>query len=162
MSLPITGKRLGMPVGTQEAKRAGATRPTFREHWGRRLRLAHTRNAMATPRTILIAGLLASISSMGRATSVPNPPPTLSDRASFDCAKAESTVVKILCRSHEGATADWDLNATLWAVAGTLTEARQKSFNQDQDRWRGWLNNKCLQPRPVASDISREQQKRVR
>src|SRR5258706_14903538 len=161
MSLPITGKRLGMPVGTQEAKRAGATRPTFREHWGRRLRLAHTRNAMATPRTILIAGLLASISSMGRATSVPNPPPTLSDRASFDCAKAESTVAKILCGSREGATADWDLNATLWAVAGTLTEARQKSFNQDQDRWRGWLNNKCLQPRPVASDISQEQQRCV-
>jgi TPR repeat protein/peptidoglycan hydrolase-like protein with peptidoglycan-binding domain/uncharacterized protein YecT (DUF1311 family) len=93
--------------------------------------------------------------------SVPNPSPTLSDKASFDCAKAGSTVAKILCGSHEGATADWDLNATLWAVAGTLTEAQQKSFDQDQNRWRGWLNNKCLQPRPVASDISQEQQRCV-
>jgi hypothetical protein len=92
--------------------------------------------------------------------SVPNSLPALSDKASIDCSKTGSAVAKILCGSPEGATADWDLNATLWAVAGMLTDA-QKSFNQDQDRWRGSLNNKCLQPPRVASNISPEQERCV-
>jgi hypothetical protein len=36
MLLPITGKRLGMQVGTQEAKRAGATRHAFKVASGRK------------------------------------------------------------------------------------------------------------------------------
>jgi Putative peptidoglycan binding domain len=90
-------------------------------------------------------------------TSLPN----LSDKASFDCTKVGRTVAKILCGSHEGAMADWDLNSTLWAIAGMFTEAQQKAFDQNQDRWRTWLNNKCLQPMPVANDISQEQQRCV-
>jgi hypothetical protein len=52
--------------------------------------------------------------------------PTLSDRASFDCTKGGSMVANILCGSHEGASADWDLNSTLWPIAGTNTEAQQQ------------------------------------
>jgi uncharacterized protein YecT (DUF1311 family) len=90
-----------------------------------------------------------------------NLPPTLSESASIDCTKAGSTVAKILCGSREGAKADWDLNSTLWAIAGTITEAQQKALDQDQGRWRGWLNNKCLQPPPFAGNISQDQQRCV-
>ena len=90
-----------------------------------------------------------------------NLPPTLSESASIDCTKAGSAVAKILCGSREGAKADWDLNSTLWATAGTITEAQQKALDQDQGRWRGWLNNKCLQPPPFAGDIPQDQQRCV-
>jgi uncharacterized protein len=93
--------------------------------------------------------------------SVPSSPPTLSDKASIDCTKAGSAVARILCGSREGAMADWDLNSTLWAIAGTITEAQQKAFDQNQDRWRSWLNNRCLQPPPFAGDISQDQQRCV-
>ena len=92
---------------------------------------------------------------------VSNLPPTLSDKASIDCTKAGSAVAKILCGSHEGATADWDLNSTLWAIAGTITEAQQKTFDQDQDHWRSWLNARCLQPPLFAGDISQDKQRCV-
>ena len=90
-----------------------------------------------------------------------NLPPTLSESASIDCTRAGSAVAKILCGSREGAKADWDLNSTLWATAGTITEAQQKALDQDQGRWRGWLNNKCLQPPPFAGDIPQDQQRCV-
>jgi uncharacterized protein len=89
----------------------------------------------------------------------PTSAPRLSDRASLDCTKVGSTVAKILCGSREGAMADWDLNSTLWAIAGATTEAQQKTFDQDQDRWRGWLSNKCALPTPPVCDISQEQQR---
>jgi uncharacterized protein YecT (DUF1311 family) len=82
----------------------------------------------------------------------------LSDRASINCTKAGSTVAKILCGSHEGAAADWDLNATLWAFAGTLSEQQQKAFDRDQDHWSNLLNQTCLSS---GGDISTEQQQCV-
>ena len=88
-------------------------------------------------------------------------PPTLSDKASIDCTRAGSAVARILCGSRDGAMADWDLNSTLWAIAGTITEAQQKAFDQNQDRWRSWLNKKCLPPPPFAGDISQDQQRCV-
>jgi hypothetical protein len=87
--------------------------------------------------------------------------PALSDRPSIDCTRAGSTVARILCGSHDGATADWDLNSTLWALAGTLTEIQQKSFDQDQERWRGWLISKCTVTPSSAIDILSDQQRCV-
>jgi peptidoglycan hydrolase-like protein with peptidoglycan-binding domain/uncharacterized protein YecT (DUF1311 family) len=98
---------------------------------------------------------------VGSPSTAANSPPSLSDKASIDCTKAGSTVAKILCGSRDGAKADWDLNSTLWALAGTLAGAPQKAFDQDQIRWRSWLNSKCLQPQSGGSDISQEQQRCV-
>jgi uncharacterized protein len=70
-------------------------------------------------------------------------------------------VAKILCGSHEGASADWELNSALWAVAGTNTEAQQKAFDQEQVRWRSWLTGKCSLPLAASHDILQEQQRCV-
>src|ERR1700730_37891 len=103
---------------------------------------------------LFIAGLaIFSFASMETSIAQFDPyfsnfPPTLSDKASIDCTRAGSAVARILCGSRDGAMADWDLNSTLWAIAGTITEAQQKAFDQNQDRWRSWLNKKCLPPPP--------------
>jgi hypothetical protein len=124
------------------------------------------------PKLLLVAGLAilsfvkVDCSIAGDAADPPskptvsNAPPSLSDKASIDCTKAGSTVAKILCGSREGAMADWDLNSTLWATAGTTTEAQQKSFDHDQSSWRGLLNKKCVQL-PSAIDVSQDQQRCV-
>src|ERR1019366_4327917 len=105
--------------------------------------------------------VILSCAALNSSSAQVGEPIPLSDKASIDCTKAGSAVAKILCGSHEGATADWDLNSTLWAVAGTLTDAQQNEFDQDQDRWRGWLNDKCTLRPPYASDISLDQQRCV-
>ena len=73
----------------------------------------------------------------------------ISDRASIDCAKVAitpraSTVAKVLCSGPKGAAADWDLNAVMWAIAGTNDRATQKKFDEEQDGWRRWLNQNCF------------------
>ena len=72
----------------------------------------------------------------------------LSESASIDCAKvninaSSSTVARILCSGRDGAAADWDLNSVLWSIAATNSEAQQKGFDKEQDRWRAWLNSNC-------------------
>jgi uncharacterized protein YecT (DUF1311 family) len=81
----------------------------------------------------------------------------LSDQASIDCNSvkanpASSTVARILCSGSDGASADWDLNSALWAVAGTNNERQQKLFDQEQDRWRDWLNKICFPTRLGRND----------
>jgi peptidoglycan hydrolase-like protein with peptidoglycan-binding domain len=92
-------------------------------------------------------------------------PQTLSDKPSINCAKvpanrASSAVARILCSGKDGAAADWDLNAVLWAIAGTINAIEQKALDRDQDRWRDWLNKRCFLL-PVAVGISQEQQRCV-
>ena len=81
----------------------------------------------------------------------------LSDRASIDCNSvqanpASSQVARVLCGSSDGASADWDLNSVLWAVTGMNNERQQKLFDQEQDRWRDWLNKTCFPKRLEKRD----------
>jgi peptidoglycan hydrolase-like protein with peptidoglycan-binding domain len=73
----------------------------------------------------------------------------ISDRASIDCGRVAimpkaGAIAKALCSGPKGAAADWDLNATLWAIAGVNDAAAQKSFDAQQDGWRRWLNQNCF------------------
>lgn len=88
----------------------------------------------------------------------------LSEVASIDCENVQlnpksSSVARILCTDRDGAAADWDLNAVLWAIAGTDNETQQKEFDREQDRWRAWLNKNCLLS--VAVTFSQDQRKCV-
>lgn len=89
-----------------------------------------------------------------------NQPGNLSDAPSINCAsviaKGRSAVGQILCGSRDGASADWDLNAVLWALAGTKNASDQKAIDKEQDRWRTWLNSRCQLPNSTFG-ISREQ-----
>jgi hypothetical protein len=89
-------------------------------------------------------GVIDTLSKSG----TPDAAHKLSDKPSIDCAKVairsnSGAVARILCSGSDGASADWDLNATLWAVAGTKDDPEQKAFDQDQQRWREWLNKQC-------------------
>jgi peptidoglycan hydrolase-like protein with peptidoglycan-binding domain len=88
----------------------------------------------------------------------------LSQRPSIDCSRihgpSTSAVAIILCSGPDAAAADWDLNSVLWALAGSYSEAQQKALDQDQDRWRSWLSNKCALP-PVALQLVERQRQCV-
>lgn len=77
-------------------------------------------------------------------------PGNLSDTPSINCAavaaKGRSAVGQILCDGRDGASADWDLNAVLWALAGLKGEPEQKALDKEQERWRAWLNGRCQLP----------------
>ncbi|MHC2519034.1 peptidoglycan-binding protein [Bradyrhizobium diazoefficiens] len=77
-------------------------------------------------------------------------PGNLSDTPSINCAavaaKGRSAVGQILCDGRDGASADWDLNAVLWALAGLKSEPEQKALDKEQERWRAWLNGRCQLP----------------
>jgi peptidoglycan hydrolase-like protein with peptidoglycan-binding domain len=70
-------------------------------------------------------------------------PPRLSDRPSISCNRALSPVGQILCLDRQGAGADWDLNATLWAVDGSLDDSQKKAFGAEQQSWRSSLDARC-------------------
>jgi peptidoglycan hydrolase-like protein with peptidoglycan-binding domain/uncharacterized protein YecT (DUF1311 family) len=69
----------------------------------------------------------------------------LSLRPTIDCSAIRSAnpVALVLCSGAEGAAADWDLNAALWSTAGALSTTQQKTFDAEQEGWRGWLNARC-------------------
>ena len=75
-------------------------------------------------------------------------PERLSQSASINCQKVSlaprsSLVAKILCSGKDGASADWDLNAVLWANAGGNDDRQNKAFDQEQEDWRSSLNKEC-------------------
>ena len=55
-----------------------------------------------------------------------------SDSSSINCAKITtqggSAVARLLCNGRDAASADWDLNAVLWAIAGTKNEIEKKAL----------------------------------
>jgi peptidoglycan hydrolase-like protein with peptidoglycan-binding domain len=93
-------------------------------------------------------GIVSLLLWSGQAVAAPDDM-RISDRASIDCAKVSitpkaSTVAKVLCSGPQGAAADWDLNAVLWAIAGASDSAAQKKLDNEQDGWRRWLNQNCF------------------
>lgn len=75
----------------------------------------------------------------------------LSDRPSISCNRALSAVGQILCFDKAGAAADWDLNATLWAIDGSLDDSQKKAFETEQQGWRASLDASCRPPRGAGS-----------
>jgi peptidoglycan hydrolase-like protein with peptidoglycan-binding domain len=70
----------------------------------------------------------------------------LSNAPSIDCTVVTNTVATILCNVPEAAKADWDLNATEWALGYMLDDKRRKVFEQEQQNWRHSLDQRCGLP----------------
>src|ERR1700676_3847245 len=76
---------------------------------------------------------------------IPNQP-------SIDCTRARNTVALIICRVPEGARADWDLNAALWALYFAVDEKRRPILDVDQQAWRQSLDGICALPRQLTQE----------
>ena len=112
-----------------------------------------TNNTKSDSRTGLVPGPNETIGTPDsrQSESAANEPQHLSERASIDCIKvatqSTNTVARVLCSGRDGATADWDLNSTLWALNGSGNAAQTKVLDQDQQHWRDALNRSCMLPK---------------
>jgi uncharacterized protein YecT (DUF1311 family) len=87
-----------------------------------------------------VATLASPISAIGAgdASSQPTGP-------SFDCAKAQTTVEKLVCAEADLAKADRDMAATYRrAVAASRTPADRDRLVRDQVEWLKWRTEACL------------------
>lgn len=101
--------------------------------------------AQTDPRAIL-NGILESgsiIQRLNQSEAFKQVPP-ISERPSFDCSNVTNSVARILCSAREGAAADWDLNAALWARSASNDEAQEKLFQQEQQAWRNSVPRTCV------------------
>src|SRR6516225_225072 len=60
----------------------------------------------------------------------------LSERPTFDCTRAKSTIAYLICAEDRvGAKADWDLISAYWARKFSLRESEQDHFETEHDNW---------------------------
>jgi clan AA aspartic protease (TIGR02281 family) len=72
---------------------------------------------------------------------------TLSAAPTFDCSRARTALLRILCNDQYGANADWDLNAARWAYLYSLPEPKREAFDRAHDNWFQALGPACgIQP----------------
>jgi tetratricopeptide (TPR) repeat protein len=67
----------------------------------------------------------------------------LSSKPTFDCAKAQTVVARIICSGEAGAKADWEINSAYWAMYFSLPEESRDQFDQDQQHWIWGLSEAC-------------------
>lgn len=67
----------------------------------------------------------------------------LSGKPTFDCAKGQTVVARIICSGEAGAKADWDVNSAYWATYFSLPEESRDQFDQDQQHWIWGLSDAC-------------------
>lgn len=78
----------------------------------------------------------------GTATS-PSGELTLSQKPTFRCGSAKSSIARILCNEKEGPVADWELSAAIWALRNSFDEVSSNAFAQAQTQWFFSLYPKC-------------------
>jgi peptidoglycan hydrolase-like protein with peptidoglycan-binding domain len=88
-------------------------------------------------------------------------PQNLSNRPSIDCTRIRNSVVQIICSDKDGASADWDLNAAIWAADHLLGDAGRAAFQKEQESWRATLPQRCGLPPLFSNAIPRRDAKCV-
>lgn len=70
-------------------------------------------------------------------------PTNLSSKPTINCAKAKSSLPRLLCGDPAGAKADWDLVAASWARRFSLPRDERDAFEQAENNWLKSLPELC-------------------
>lgn len=82
----------------------------------------------------------------------------LSERPTFDCAKAKSATGRVVCMDRDGAAADWNMISASWAARYSIPETERKAFDDAEERWLLSLNGYCKLNSEQASYTNRQRQ----
>jgi S1-C subfamily serine protease len=69
--------------------------------------------------------------------------PTLSQKPTFECERAQTSIARIICSDRSGPGADWALSAATWALRFSLDESSQDLFLQAHKEWFQSLYGAC-------------------